>query len=193
MSAFKNIKEIIDYDNIHWIKNLIELKDVDVNEYDFFMEHKKWQITSYYQYLKSTENTKDAIISEFSEEFWQDCGDDIDYIKEIFDNTSEVHESQSFTITLVKINSDEFLKKLIEYTIENGSPDLTLYELLDESDVGDLGEWWYELAEYFDCDIHDFEEILEGVYFDEFGNRISWASFHTWNPLEDRIGFLKKT
>ena len=177
MKKYKNINDTFDYDSIVYFKyDLSKIKDLDLKEYDFFLEYKYEHRWSCFQCKKSHDNISTDKISEYDEdEHVRDGNDDPEYVEEMFDETNEVHDGWSYSIWLSKINSSEFLQNLVKKVDECqrdlGEEDFSFQEFIEWTEYDDYGVHSKEdFYEHLGGNLNDLECLEDELDIDEKGN-----------------------
>ena len=113
-NKYKNINEDLDYNNIKFIQGDLDKilnLDFEKENIELYFGYKYEHRGSVFQCVKSENNKSTDIISEYNEDEHVVDGMDSEYIKEVFDETNEVHDGWSYSVWLCKINSKEFKTK----------------------------------------------------------------------------------
>tara|TARA_B100001778_G_scaffold314265_1_gene299366 strand:+ start:447 stop:1049 length:603 start_codon:yes stop_codon:yes gene_type:complete len=199
MRKYKNINDTFDYDNIVYFKyDLSKIKDLDLKEYDFFLEYKYEHRWSCFQCKKSDDNISTDKISEYDEdEHVRDGRYDPEYVEEMFDETNEVHDGWSYSIWLSKINSSEFLQNLVkkvdECQSDLGEEDFTFQEFIEWTEYDDYGVHSKEdFYEHLGGNLNDLECLEDELDIDEKGNLIDWYSYGQLDEEYLQLGYRKK-
>ena len=175
MRAHKNINDRVDYDNIIYLEDLSKIKDLEITDYDFFLEYRYENYWSTYRLIESEEsNQTNSAVNQ----------------------TNEFSGETTYTVWLRKINSPEFLEsiknKVIEFQSEQEG-ETWLYEFLewtgyDEIGVGELDEFYFSFGgKKADLEVLYNEQDLDGA-----GNYINLMDYEQLDNEELLIGYLKK-
>ena len=196
MRKYKNINDTFDYDNIVF-EDFSKIKDLDLNDYDFFLQYKYEHRWSCFQCEKSDENKSTEKISEYDEdEHVRDGNYDPEYVEDMFDETNEVYDEWSYSIWLSKINSSEFLQKLVKKLDEcqrELDEDFSFQEFIEWTEYDDFGVHTKEgFYEHLGGNLCDLEEIYDELDIDEKGNLIDWYSYGQLDEEYLELGYRKK-
>ena len=198
MKKYKNINDTFDYDNIVF-EDFFKIKELNLNDYDFFLQYKYEHRGSCFQCEKSDENKSTEKISEYNEyEHVRDGNYDPDYVEEMFDETNEVHDEWSYSIWLCKINSIEFLQKLVKKYDEclsklEFNTKLSFKEFMELTEYEDFGVHTKEdFYEHLGGNLDDLEEIYYDIDIDEKGNLIEWYTYSLLDEEYLEFGYRKK-
>ena len=114
----------------------------------------------------------------------------------MFDETNEVHDEWSYSIWLSKINSSEFLQKLVKKLDEcqrELDEDFSFQEFIEWTEYDDFGVHTKEgFYEYLGGNLCDLEEIYDELDIDAKGNLIDWYSYGQLDEEYLELGYRKK-
>lgn len=175
MRAYKNINDRVDYDNIIYLEDLSKIKDLEITDYDFFLEYRYENYWSTYRLIESEESNQ---------------------TNSTVDKTNEFSGETTYTVWLRKINSPEFLESIKNKVTELQSEqeeEVWLHEFLevmryDYMGVGELDEFYFSFGgKRADLEVLYNEQNLDGA-----GNYINLMDYEQLDREELRIGYLKK-
>jgi len=175
MRTIKNINDRVDYDNIIYLEDLSKIIDLEITDYDFFLEYRYENYWSTYRLIESEESNQTNSAVNKSNEF---------------------SGKTTYTVWLRKINSPEFLQNFINKVTELQSEpeeEVWLYEFLevmryDSMGVGELDEFYFS----FGGKKADLEVLYNEQDLDRAGNYINLIDYEQLDREDLRIGYLKK-
>jgi hypothetical protein len=182
MNSYKKISDYKDVNQLQNIKMLIDVYDAKKfsNLYFGYLEEYEG---SFFQCVKSEKNNSTEKISSYNDEYVLEGNHEPDWIKQSFDETVEVHEGDTYSVSLRKLIStdfvDDFIAKVKNYYSSNGNnDDLTIQDFFDDSGIDYWGLTSYEdIIDELDGNDNDYEEIHDGTDIDENDNLIRWFSY----------------
>lgn len=193
MKRFKNINDEFQYGSINFVSTennvdyfqLKEILNLDFDKFEFFFQIKYEYSGSCFQCKKLDSNISTLKISEFDEnEHVRDGNYNMyDFDKE-FDETSEIFDSESFTIWLYKINSTDLKSNLLEKVKE--------FEEIYELEYNKFFERCFGLSkELYQKKHGDIPKLRPQMFFN-LSHFLEWIGYSSQSGLDDIFDYIIK-